>query len=285
MKRPLIALAIVSLICGATMTLVAESQPASTKAMPSDSQLDARINELIDMPPAERRAYLRSLDREERKGLWWKVKKTQADRRGAVPLERGRLPEPHPVDVPRSNKPQRKAHAVGTIAYDSGFPSVGFGGDAVVGNRFNTHTGIPVHASGTVSTVQAVVVPGPGFSQTTSNAGFVLLGPQTTMGGALAIFSTFTTASGVIDTVSFTGLGVTYTGSSFFVLFGDFSSSYIPVFGTGTTLGQGHHGVVGYTGGMGPDITSTFDFGGTLNAFVRATGNIVPVELMSFDIE
>ena len=32
-------------------------------------------------------------------------------------------------------------------------------------------------------------------------------------------------------------------------------------------------GVVGYTGGMGPNITGTFDFGGTLNALVRATGN------------
>jgi hypothetical protein len=41
--------------------------------------------------------------------------------------------------------------------------------------------------------------------------------------------------------------------------------------------------VVGYTGGTGPNITGTFDFGGTLNAFVRARGNIVPVELMSFD--
>jgi len=137
---------------------------------------------------------------------------------------------------------------------------------------------------GTVSTVQAVVAQGPAF--TTSSAGFVLLGPQTTGGGAMALFSTFTnTPTGTTDTVTFAGIGASYTGSSFFVLFGDFDSVYVPVFGTGSTLGQGHHGVVGYTGGMGPNITGTFDFGDTLNALVRSTGNIVPVELMSYSVE
>jgi hypothetical protein len=40
---------------------------------------------------------------------------------------------------------------------------------------------------------------------------------------------------------------------------------------------------VGYTGGLG--ITGTFNLGGNLNALVRASGNIVPVELMWFEIE
>jgi len=125
----------------------------------------------------------------------------------------------------------------------------------------------------------------PGAAKTASSAGFVMLGPQTGGGAAFAIVSTFTNVSGVIDTVSFTGLGASYTGSSFFVLFGDFASSYIPVLGTGSALGQGHHGAVGYTGGMGPNITGTFDFGGIYNAIIRATGNVVPVELMAFDVE
>jgi hypothetical protein len=113
----------------------------------------------------------------------------------------------------------------------------------------------------------------------------VLLGPQTGGGGAMAIFSSFTGATGATDTVTFAGIGASYTGSSFFVLFGDFSNSYVPVFGAGTANGQGHHGVAGYTGGMGPNITAVGDLGGSLNSFVRATGNIVPVELMSFDAE
>lgn len=281
MKKALTTLTLLGLVCGIAITLSA--QPEATKAKPGDAQLeyDAElIDRLIAMTPAERRAYIRALDSEERRGLWWQVKATQFERNGGTPLQRGDLPEPYPIDVDRTFP--KMPGVVGTIAYDSGFPTIGFGGGAIVGNRFNTHTGIPVHASGTVSTVQAQVVPGP--ANTTSSAGFVLLGPQTTMGGAFAITSTFATATGVIDSLSFTGLAASYTGSSFFVLFGDFASVYVPVFGTGTTMAQGHHGLVGYTGGMGPDITSTFDFGGALNSYIRATGTIVPVELMSFDV-
>jgi hypothetical protein len=248
-----------------------------------EGKLDSRIKALMAMPAKERRAELKKLSPAERKGLWLAVKGSQFASRGEPAKYRDL--KGFPVDVDQGFKGKRllpKA-AVGTIAYDSGFPSVGFGGGAIVGNRFNTHTGIPVCNPGTVSTIQALVVPGP--AQTSSSAGFVLLGPQTTMGGAMALFSTFTAATGVIDSLTFAGLGVTYTGSSFFVLFGDFAASYIPVLGTGSTLGQGHHGVVGYTGMMGPNITGTFDFGGILNSYIRATGTIVPVELMAFEVE
>ncbi|MCA1779058.1 MAG: hypothetical protein LC637_06670, partial [Xanthomonadaceae bacterium] len=174
--------------------------------------------------------------------------------------------------------------AVGTITYDDGVSTTTFGGGAIIGNRFDTHTGVPVLASGTISQVQAVVVQGPAF--TSSSAGFVIEGPQTAGGGAMAVFSTFTTGlTGTTNTVTFSGLGVNYPGSSFFVLFGDFANVYVPAFGTGTTNGQGHHGVVGYTGGMGPNITSTFDFGQTLNSLVRASGNILPVELIEYGVE
>jgi hypothetical protein len=161
---------------------------------------------------------------------------------------------------------------------------VTFGGGAIIGNRFDTHVGDAVLASGTVSTIVGVVMPG--AAVTTSSAGFVLEGPQTVGGGAFAIFSTFTTGlTASTETVSFTGIGAPYTGSSFLVLFGDFATGYVPAFGSGTTMGQGHHGIVGYTGGMGPNITSTFDFGGTLNGLIRASGNLLPVELLSFEVE
>jgi hypothetical protein len=38
--------------------------------------------------------------------------------------------------------------------------------------------------------------------------------------------------------------------------------------------------MVGYTGGMGPNITSTFDFGGQFNSFIRSSATILPVELL-----
>jgi hypothetical protein len=263
------------LIGAAAVSVCAAPAPAQDQAA-----LSQQIAALRAMSRADRRAELKKLTPEERRGMWMELKREQVAKQGAAHMNYASMTG-HPVTAVPAALPR----VIGTIAYDGGFPTTGFGGGALVGNRFNTHTGIPVLASGTVSTIQAVVVPGPAHGSSSSSAGFVMLGPQTTGGGALAVFSSFTNATGVIDTVSFAGLGANYTGSSFFVLFGDFASSYIPVFGTGTTLGQGHHGVVGYTGGMGPNITGTFDFGGALNAFVRATGNIVPVELMTFDVK
>lgn len=242
-----------------------------------------QIDELMAMPSKERLVTLKKMDPIERRGLWFQLKKEENARKG-VRAKSGAYQNANAIAIdvqaPGFQNPQE---VIGTIRYDDGFATIGFGGGAIVGNRFNSHTGLPMLTSGTVSTIRAVVVPGP--ANTTSSAGFVLLGPQTGGGGAMAIFSTFGVATGVIDTVSFSGIGASYTGTEFFVLFGDFASSYIPVFGTGTTLAQGHHGVVGYTGGMGPNITGTFNFGGTLNSLIRASGNIVPVELMSFEIE
>lgn len=240
------------------------------------------VNTLLAMSPESRRAYLKKMDPSERKGLWFQVIKEKTARKGITPKP-GRY-QTAGNNKNASGKLKTKEHkrAVGTITYDTNTATTSFGSGSIIGNRFDTHTGIPVLANGSVNTVQAVVLPGSG--QTTSSAGFVLLGPQTTMGGALAIFSTFTSATGTVDTVTFSGIGQAYTGSSFFVLFGDFSNSYIPAFGPGTTMGQGHHGVAGDTGGMGPNITAVNPISG-LNALIRATGDVVPVELMNFEVK
>jgi hypothetical protein len=255
-----------------------------------------RIQSLLDMAPKERRAALKAMPKGERQGLWLQMKKAERVKKG-LPLKQAVKTGGYAkAEVLRESADAGSAsaknaarfdqavatRAVGTIQYDDGTGNTTFGGGAIIGNRFDTANGNPVQVSGTVSTVQAVVAQGPAF--TTSSAGFVLLGPQTGGGGAFAIFSTFTGATGITDTITFANLGVNYTGSSFFVLFGDFANSYVPVFDTGSN-GQGFHGVVGYTGGMGPNITSTFDFGETRNALIRATGNVVPVELTRFSVE
>lgn len=255
---------------------------AAFSAQAQDSGNDALIAELRAMAPAERRAALRAMPQEQRQGLWFAVKQAEwADKE----MTQAGNNFYRNADTSGTPRPSGLAgRAVGSIQYDDGIITTSFGGGAIIGNRFNTHdAGIQVTQSGTVSTVIGVVVQGPAF--TTSSAGFVLEGPQTGGGGAFAIFSSFTGATGTTDTVTFSGIGGNYTGSSFFVLFGDFSNSYVPAFGSGSTNAQGHHGVVGYTGGMGPNITSTFDFGGTLNGLVRATGNILPVELTEFGVE
>jgi len=242
----------------------------------------AQVATLAAMSRAERHAALAGMTAAARQSVAFEMRRQRAIDNGNAPPRRG-SGNYRGGGFPVSGSGRPASRVVGTIRYDSGFPTIGFGGGAIVGNHFNTHTGVPVLASGTVSTVQALVVPGP--ANTTSSAGFVLEGPQTGGGGAFAIFSTFGAASGVIDSLTFAGIGANYTGSDFMVLFGDFASVYIPVFGTGSTLGQGRHGVVGYTGGMGPNITGTFNFGGALNSFIRVSGNIVPVELMNFEVQ
>jgi hypothetical protein len=285
MSKKLIPLALVTLLSLVAFSLWADSAGQPAQEATGTSFDSAQIDALLAMPAAERKAALQKLSPEERRSLWMNLRQARAQQNGKQ-LNRGSYKSgdltktlDKPINRPAADK------AVGTITYDDGVGTNTFGGGAIIGNRFNTHDGgITVTTSGMVTEVVAVVQQGPAFSST--SAGFVLLGPQTTGGGAFAIFSTFTGAiTGMTDTLTFTGIGANYTGNSFFVLFGDFASIYVPVFGTGSTNGQGHHGVVGYTGGMGPNITGTFDFGGALNALIRASGNILPVELMSFDAE
>jgi len=258
---------------------------ALVPAWADDEEFERRVAELQAMDRAERKAAIQAMTPDERRGVWFAVKQADlAATRASAPDDgfyRQAMNQTSAGDRARTAPATR---AVGMITYDDGVITTSFGGGAIIGNRFDTHTGVPVLNPGTVETVQAVVIQGPAF--TTNSAGFVLEGPQTTGGGAMAIFSTFTNGlTATTETVTFAGIGSSYTGSSFFVLFGDFANSYIPAFGSGTTNGQGHHGVVGYTGGMGPNITGTFDFGGTLNGLVRASGNILPVELIEYGVE
>lgn len=257
---------------------------ALAPAWANDEGFEDRVSELQAMSPAERKAAIQAMTPDERRGVWFAVKQADRAEKGATPAADGfyrRAMDENPGGA--GGRAAAANQAVGTITYDDGMIDATFGGGAIIGNRFDTHTGVPVLASGSVTQVQAVVVQGPAF--TSSSAGFVIEGPQTMGGGAMALFSTFTNASGTTDTITFSGFNEAYPGSSFFVLFGDFANSYVPAFGSGTTNSQGHHGVVGYTGGMGPNITSTFDFGGTLNSLVRASGNILPVELIEYGVE
>ena len=281
MKHWMIGCAAACLLIGGAQ-LAAKPSPAAARNWSQET-----VDHFAAMPAAERRAALKAMDPAERQGLWFAVKrKIHFDQGRSAKVKGSGMGKGHRIagqGASRATEGVKAGSAVGSIVYDDGVATTSFGGGSIIGNRFNTHTGIPVFASGQVDTVEAVVVQGGAF--TTSSAGFVLLGPETGGGGANAIFSTFTGATGATDTLTFPALGVAYTGSSFFVLFGDFNNSYIPAFGTGTNLGQGHHGVAGYTGGMGPNITGLGTLGGTVNALIRATGNIVPVELMQFSID
>lgn len=279
-----------SVLVGGLILALAVTVPSLQAGVSSaQSSLQAKVQTLVKMSPQARHAALKAMTKQERRSLWFELKRELRASKELKPVTRGSgaYDAPHRImrakGAPEHLKVAPKAAgSLGTIKYDDGSGNTTFGGGAIIGNRFNTAVGNPVATSGTISTVVGVVAPGK--SQSQSSAGFVIEGPQTASGGAFAIFSTFTGGLTQTTTVTYAGLGVNYTGSSFMVLFGDFASSYDPVFDTGTTQGQGHHGIVGYTGGQGPNITGTFDFGGTLNALVRVTGNVLPVELMSFDV-
>ena len=158
------------------------SAGAQTASGPGTSE---QIDALLAMAPADRRTYLKGLGRKERLGLWGQLKRTQKLRKGLAPKARGSGMQPHPLSAGQRHalSSERAANvsplgaAVGTIVYDKDFPSVTFGNGSLVGNRFNTHTGIQIPTSGTLSTVQALVVPG--TAATSNSAGFVVLGPQT----------------------------------------------------------------------------------------------------------
>ncbi len=256
-----------------------QTAPRITKKTPNPAMAQ-KIDELLAMPGKERKTYLKGLKPEERRGLWRQLKREKAARKG-LSSKKAAYGTPFAIDVDAAAWTNR---AVGSIVYDNGFPNAAFAADGYAGNHFNTHTGIPVFANGSVTSVQALVIPGPILSS--SNASFIIAGPQTTMGNAPILFTGFTSVTGLINTVTFPGLSVNYTGSSFFVLFGDFASSYIPVFGPGTTMGQGHHAVAGTTGGM-RGTSTVFNISPLtgLNSFIRASGDIVPVELMKFEVE
>lgn len=287
MKKIIIGVAGLSLVCMASTAFgqIDDSKLDAASLLKMEQSL--AVDALMGMDKKSRVAMLKSMNPKERNGLWFQVKRAEVAAKRGKEAQSGLkayMPDTRIIYDPPLEHPNLRAPGTpGTIRYDDGLYSVGFGGSNLVGNKFDGHADGPMGNPGTVTSVEVVVVPGP--ANTTSSAGFVLLGPQTTMGGAMAIFSTFAVASGIIDVVNFTGLNVTYTGDSYYVLFGDFNSVYIPVFGTGTTQGQGHHGVVGITGGMGPNITATSNLGGTLNASISTSGNILPVELMQFEIE
>lgn len=258
----------------------------ATPVLAQEITVDSRIAELRALSKDDRNAALRAMSQDERRGLWFQLKQAERADKGRTSTADGFYRDAVAQGAGTRGSAPRAAgsRAVGTIQYDDGVVTTSFGGGSIVGNRFDTHTGgVNVTASGTLDTIVAVVVEG--ATVTTSSAGFVMLGPQTVGGGAMAIFSTFTGAAGTTDTVTFSGIGVSYSGSSFYVLFGDFANSYVPAMGSGTNNMQGHHGVVGYTGGMGPNITSTFDLGGSLNGLIRATGNILPVELVEYGVD
>jgi hypothetical protein len=169
----------------------------------------------------------------------------------------------------------RATQAVGTIQYDNGtltaIPAVS---SFCYGNRFNTAAGNPLTASGTITQLSWFMTSGAG-----TDSVFISYFDQLAGTAANVITSVSVPAPnpGGFNTRATT---VNYVGSTFLAgvwyIAGD-----TPGLGSGTTGGQGHHGM------LINDIVGTgYQSIANINGLVRASGNVVtiPVELTGFEV-
>lgn len=170
-----------------------------------------------------------------------------------------------------------KSRVAGIIQYDDGvmtaLPAIS---SYCNGNQFSTAIGSPVMASGSVTQIQFYMDSGAG----TDNVFVSVYGP---VSGTVAPFLDdisvpLNVGPGAWNTATITAQN--YVGASF--LAGVWYTAGDTVgLGTGTTGGQGHHGMV-----INDIVGTDFQTMSGLNALVRAGGDVlVPVELMSFSVE
>ncbi len=187
-----------------------------------------------------------------------------------------------------------------SITYDTGvFSSVGaipaIGDNFAFGNNFNSVSGGAIGGGkATVTITQLTVFMAIVNSSTTAsnNAFMTIFGPPDTGGVATALTSANITGllPGSFNTVS---LGTTLTGTDLNFMAGVWNPPAGSTAGTtpcgndcvgfdsaGTVAGQGFHGmaVEDLSGG-------NYTPNSVANAMLRASGNLVPVELMSFSID
>lgn len=168
--------------------------------------------------------------------------------------------------------------AFGTVQYDDGeVDGISFVFSYTIGNQFNTVNGAALIPN-TVSTVTFYLA-----SLTGTSAWVSFYGP---VNGTTAPVLLSTPVGGLglgFNTVGFSPAVDVSGGSSFL---GGIWNLYSPFFGTGdgvglddsTVNGQGYHGIA-----INDIFGTDFYTLGSNNAIFRATGDIVPVELMDFE--
>ncbi|MEM9594259.1 MAG: hypothetical protein AAGD06_08350 [Acidobacteriota bacterium] len=203
------------------------------------------------------------------------------------------------TNPPAQPQPTAARATMGTITYDAGvFDTVptqpaGITDILSFGNQFNTQNGGPIPAP-TVTVTQIAVWPALIDGGTSSGSGFLtIFGPVNTAGTNAAPVNSTNQPDlqpGAWNTVAQSGvIPTTGTAASFLIgMFGAASGGPgtpcdgdCPGFDTGDTVGgQGFHA-------MHIDDFSGGDFGtiSNANALIRAIGNVVPVELLTFSIE
>lgn len=187
-------------------------------------------------------------------------------------------PSTRALDAPVQAARVKNSRAMGTIIYDDGTvtatPSTT---SFCYGNQFNTFSGAnPVMVSGSVTAMSFFVASGAGtdavfvsvFGPVAGTAASVLTSANVSLNNGSGAFNTYTFAT-----------PVNYPGSSFLAGIWYVAGDSVGL-GSGTTNGQGYHGM------MINDIVGTgFAPLSSLNALVGASGDVLPVELMTFTVQ
>jgi len=240
-------------------------------AASGDSRLQSFVARLESADAAERKRILSGLTKADRKALHQEYRALSPDAKKAVrpALKAQRTP----ARSPRGG--------VGTIQYDTGVVH-GFrdNSDKVVGNRFNSGFGNPhsismvtfqnvgiflgacivIHGTpvGTAASVLASTCTSP-FPP--GSPVEIPIGPVTNHSGTFLIGEQQAGTSDTINT-TFTAIAVDVNNG-----------------------GDGFHGMTINFGGSGFNPNPTVFPGQPYNAFMRATGNNLPVELMNFNVQ
>lgn len=185
-------------------------------------------------------------------------------------------PAVRPVGEPVTTELPKSSRAPGTITYDDGtYHSAPGVSSNCYGNQFNTWSGNPVMASGSVTALDFFM------ASVSGNVFLSVYGPVSgTTAPQLTSVSVPPTAGAMAwNHHTFTS-PLAYTGSSFLAGVWYYVGDAVGL-ATGTVGGQGHHGMLINDGTTGTGFAPL----STVNAMVRASGNVLPVELMNFTIQ
>ena len=179
-----------------------------------------------------------------------------------------------PVQAPRV----KNTRAMGTIYYDDGvqthFPGVS---SFCYGNQFDTFGGAnPVMVSGSVTAMSFFMVAGAG----TDNVFVSVFGPVSgTAASVLTSASIPLTAGSNAWNNHVFATPVNYPGSSFLAGIWYIAGDTVGL-ASGTTGGQGYHGMW-----INDVVGTQFALLSTINGMVGASGDVLPVELMTFTVQ
>ena len=275
--KKLLQLSVVVGLLGLSGALIAQSVP---EEYAGKEHLKIDRDKLKAMPRAERRAYMQA---------WKQAREDEARGSGTMPTADGRVV---PLDQPRKVTERRQPDIPGTnITYDTG-TVFGFAGIAsqMVGNRFDsalngagTMCCFPVETSGSVTMITFDMV-NTFFSSAVWSLYSDIMG--TTAVQVTSIARGVMTGLNTLSVMSPTTAN-TYMNGAFLAGIWQFDPTMTALaVDTGSTGGQGFHGISNNDGAMASMITTITTGGMGLNAIFRVGGNVAtPVELMHFAIE